>query len=98
MNSDQILGIGNWYQCGEAVRNAPNSAGVYVFRLARAIQRLKGDSDVVYIGTTGKGERTIQTRLKEHLDVHEGGPMFARVANEVGPMEVAWISLPDHLR
>ena len=59
------------------------------------MQRLMGASDLVYIGATGKGKRTLQDRLKDHLrlrrDMKDLGCRLDRVVQHVGPLEVAWI-------
>jgi excinuclease UvrABC nuclease subunit len=89
MTSNKIPGIAGWNRWGEdSIKTAPITPGVYVFRLGQAVQRLKGESDIVYIGTSGKGAGSIRTRLKQHLraDVSPG-PQLCRITNEVGPLE-----------
>ena len=103
MKSTEIQGITDWHQWSEAtVNSAPRTSGVYVFRLGQAVRRLTGESEIVYIGTTGKGASSVKNRLRQHLAVRENGittgNRLRRIANEVGALEVAWISFADHQR
>jgi hypothetical protein len=100
MRSTDILGIGTWRHWDEtAIRDAPKQPGVYVFRLDHDVQRVLGASDILYIGTTGKGKRTIKAKLTEHIRVRETiintGSQLQRIKSEVGTVEVAWVLLAD---
>lgn len=50
----------------QSLEKVPNEIGVYVFRKGRAqfFGRLKGDSDILYIGSTTKG---LRNRLRQYL-------------------------------
>jgi hypothetical protein len=102
MNSSDLSGFSVWYQWPrDVISNAPSTPGVYVFKLAggESLCRLKGKSDIVYIGRTKKGKvRTgsVQRRLKQHLRTREDkidiGYRIERVLKEIGRLEVAWRS------
>jgi hypothetical protein len=80
------------------VGGAPRTPGVYVFRTAggQAFPRLRGKSDIVYIGVAGKGKSTIRQRLKKHLTVRrdrqDAAHRLNRVVKEVRSLEVGWVS------
>jgi hypothetical protein len=64
------------------------------------LPRIKGQSDIVYIGSTKRGKRGIRQRLQQHLRVREGGVdtgyRLDRVVKEVGALEIAWLTCPTH--
>jgi len=95
MNSHELRNLGQWKTwTRNTVREAPLSPGIYVFRLAEAktIQRLKGASDILYIGCSTR----LRDRLKEHLKVMDVERNTAyrlqRVEQEIGRLEVSWES------
>lgn len=97
MNSTELIDYSTWIDWfRKAVRRVPQKPGVYIFRLIRGatLARLKGNSDIIYIGSTKKGKRTLRDRLKDHLsprgDKRDTGYRLKRVTNEVGSLEVAW--------
>ncbi len=67
INICQRLGapVGGWQDLQQVDQIGPESRGVYVIRIAGAkrLGRLKGDSDLVYIGSGNIGKR-----LKAHAD------------------------------
>lgn len=100
MDSTELGEFLEWKQWPEACGGAPNRPGVYVFRMVQRIQRLKGMSDIVYIGSTTRGRRTLYDRLKDHLVVREPERNTAyyleRVRREVGALEISWKSFQTH--
>lgn len=77
-----------WLPWSKAASAAPRRPGVYVFRLTnRSFGRLRGSSDVLYIGATTKSKGGLQQRLNDPRD------WLSRVLSEVGPVEVGWIEL-----
>jgi len=103
MNSGGLEGFSAWADWASGtVDQAPRKPGAYAFRLARAerIKRLKGESDIVYIGATRKGRRTLRDRLRQHLrprrDMKDPGVRLLRVVTEVGPLEIAWREFKNH--
>ncbi len=93
MDSTDLIDLANWTKWSARIlRDAPRKPGVYVFRLAEGHprQRLKAESDIIYIGCATK----IQDRLKSHLNVGtvERNTAFylQRVQHEVGPLQVSW--------
>lgn len=100
MNTSELPDFSSWVPWSEAaVRLAPATPGVYAFGLAEAHQlpRLKGGSDIVYIGSAKRGRTgagSVKRRLKQHLRPREGkidiGYRIDRVLKEVGPLQVAW--------
>lgn len=77
---------------------APTGPGVYIFRLAggKTIQRLKGESGIVYIGCASN----IGSRLKNHLRAMNVERNVAynlrRAQEEVGHLEVSYMPYPTH--
>src|SRR5260370_32446501 len=101
MDSTELADLVEWKRWDPgAFQGAPRKPGIYVFRLNQAINRLKGKSDIVYIGSTVKGRRTIQDRLKDHLGVRKVERNTAyyleRVQREVNTLEVSWKALETH--
>jgi hypothetical protein len=62
----------------------------------QAVRRLKGESDIVYIGTS---LGSLRKRLAQHLIAREDqtglGIRIARVLQEVGPLEIGWVACSD---
>ena len=92
MRSVDLKGFGEWHEWPRvAIRNAPLKCGIYAFRIAggKCFQRLKGESDLAYIGATPKN--TIHNRLIHHksscLDKQY---LLARIQSHLGVLEVAW--------
>jgi hypothetical protein len=89
MTSKDLSEYSDWQEWNsEAVRKAPNLPGVYVFRLGEGFGRLKGSSDLVYIGCTTSADGTIQRRLSDHLRVGR-----FRDVQKVGKLGVCWKKL-----
>lgn len=63
-----------------ALSQLPAAPGVYVFRLHRSFGRINGESDILYIGKSGK---SIRSRLKCH-------PFNRTSMRILGLIEVAW--------
>ncbi len=95
MKSTDLPGFSTWLKWGpEVIRKAPGFPGVYAFRLAeKAFGRLRGESDLVYIGCTNSPDGTINRRLSDHLpsraDVLDVADRL-RDAQKVGELEIAW--------
>ena len=92
-------GMSEWVKwSGRTVGRAPRTPGVYVLRLANmAVPRLKGESDIVYVGSTSRGRGTIRQRLRRHgCATQPGRSMLNRVRSEVGEIDLAWKSLATH--
>ena len=103
MSSAELEGFSVWAEWNSGtVKHAPMKPGVYVFRLSRTeqLRRLKGESDILYIGATKKGSRTLRDRLRDHLrlrdDKKDLGCRLERVIKEVAPLEVAWKQFENH--
>lgn len=97
MNSTELSEFGSWQGwCKSAVSKVPARPGVYALRLASPplIGRLRGESDVIYIGHAGKGKGGLRGRLKQHLsprsDVVDLGWRLPGVTETRGPLEFAW--------
>jgi hypothetical protein len=95
MNSSELNNLREWKAWNQSVVwEAPLAPGIYVFRLAerKAIQRLKGESDVLYVGCSAK----LRNRFKEHLKVMNVERNVAyrlqRVEQQIGRLEVSWES------
>jgi hypothetical protein len=78
--------------------------GVYIFRMAggKLAPRLKGKSDIVYIGAVVANYGSLRKRLAQHLPRRQDPTGIAarilRVEHEVGPLEIAWVTCPDNHR
>ena len=96
MDSASIVGFSDWYLWpGPALDKASQSPGVYVFRVKGSpCGRLLGHSDLIYIGTTTK--QGLSGRLREHANQKDGRHWLKRIPNEVGKLEVAWLTLGTH--
>ena len=95
MDSSELNNLGQWKTWnGNIVREAPLAPGIYVFRLAegKTIQRLKGASDILYIGCSTR----LRNRFKRHLKAMDVERNIAyrlqRVEQQVGRLEVSWES------
>ena len=90
MNSSDIFlePFGDWEEFSSRY-NAPTCSGVYAIRIsgARPVGRLKGASDLIYIG-----EGNLQARLKAHLisrsDFYDTGWIFHLIVKAGLPLEV----------
>ena len=61
------MGFSVWYPLNKpSLEKVPNEIGIYVFRKvgAKVFGRLKGDSDILYIGSTEKG---LRNRIRQYL-------------------------------
>ena len=83
----------------DVILNLPKKQGVYVVRANKRIPRLKGDSDILYIGR-GVIQRRIQALLRSYLPLnfrdyiskHSAREAFERVINELGlEVEVSYV-------
>src|SRR5713226_9455197 len=93
MNSTELTNLGDWREWGRSMAlEAPLTSGIYVFRQAerKTIPRMRGASDIIYIGRSAK----IRNRFRDHLRVMEVERNVAyrlrRVQREVGRLEVSW--------
>lgn len=96
MDSASIVGFSDWYSWpGSALEKASQSPGVYVFRIkGSSCGRLLGHSDLIYVGTTTK--QGLNGRLRDHANQKDGRHWLIRIPNEVGKLEVAWLTLGTH--
>ena len=98
MDSRQVSqickGISEWRPFDkENLKSAPGQHGIYIFRMAQAKRfgRLKGTSDILYIGST-KGSRGLRGRLQQYFSP---GPTQwtnkrIRAMTKKYNMEIAW--------
>jgi hypothetical protein len=87
-------GISKWHPFNkETVKDAPVQHGIYIFRIAQSKRfgRLKGESDILYIGST-KCNRGLRGRLEQYFT-----PAHSQLTNirihamaKKYDMEVAW--------
>jgi hypothetical protein len=103
VNSTELTNFAGWRRWSRsAVLEVPPKSGIYAFRLAegKTIHRLKGESDIIYIGCSAK----IRNRLKDHLKVmiveRNVAYRLQRVEQEIGRLEVSWESYdsPDRAK
>lgn len=103
MNSSD-LDFANWIAwSAKAVDDPSILPGIYAFRIKNAtLPRLKGRSDILCIGGTRPGRKSIgsiERRLRQHLVVRDDkldiGYRLSRVLAEIGPVEVAGKELKD---
>lgn len=99
MRSSDLEGW-EWHLWPEpALSTAPAKLGVYVFRLTggKCFARLKGESDIVYVGTNESGDRTIRDRLGDHFNsCADEGFWITRTESEVAKLDVAWKTFETH--
>src|SRR5260370_8802621 len=92
VKSSDLEGFGCWEKWPAAIDRALDSPGVYVFRLsaAKCFPRIKGESDIVYIGTTEDGQGTVRKRLIAHRNACADERFWlVRIQAEIGQLEVA---------
>jgi len=98
MDSKQVSqiykGISEWHPFNkETVKSVPGQHGIYIFRMAQSKRfgRLKGESDILYIGST-KGGRGLRGRLQQYL--HPGPTQWTnKRIHEMAKkydMEIGW--------
>jgi hypothetical protein len=73
---------------GKDFKGAPTSAGVYLFQLGegKSIHRLKGESDIIYVGSTASGTGGLNKRLRSH----NASRLLSLIRSEIGQVEVSW--------
>lgn len=62
--SGEEISFKEWYPFNEALEHAPTEKGVYCMRFKANICRVKGESDIAYIGSTN---RTLKYRFMGYL-------------------------------
>ena len=89
-----LKGISDWRPFTEyTIRQAPTQPGVYVIRMTggQRFGRLRGESDILYIGST-EAKRGLRQRLRQYL--HPGPTQWTnKRVNQLAKkyeMEVAW--------
>lgn len=93
MNSCNLSGFSIWTVWSRTtVEGVPATHGVYVLRMAgqMAFGRLKGTSDIVYIGSSQNMRRRLSSHLSARDDARDIGCRLGRVLRDVGPLELAW--------
>lgn len=74
----------------ELISRLPKEKGVYIIRVGKPIPRIKGESDIIYIGQ-GVIQHRIQALLRSYLPLplrdymnkHTARELFERVASEL---------------
>lgn len=96
MNSAQLgqKGFSLWYPFNEqSIKNAPKRWGAYVIRTTggKSFGRLRGKSDILYIGST-KNKRGLNQRLTQFLNPGPTQWTSQRINKFIKkyPVEVAW--------
>ena len=88
MKSTDIEELSAWEPWARgALARAPETPGVYIFRLSTSFGRMQGSSDIVYVGLAKKN---LRKRLELHRRTAIG--LFAKVYGEGGTLQVAWKS------
>lgn len=93
MNSDLLRSFSTWVNWPLSEGEVRAGPAVYVFRMADSVHvcRLKGESDIIYIGCS---QKSLRQRLRDHLrcssQVRNVGYRLKRVQHEIGPLQVAW--------
>jgi hypothetical protein len=64
--------------------------GVYALRLGSSVARLKGLSDLIYIGSAKNIQERLGCHLRPREDIMDVGWRLKRVLAGVGPLQVAW--------
>ncbi len=79
---------------GSLFKQAPKLPGVYIFHVDRekGIHRLKGESDIIYVGSTARGRGGLRKRLRSH----GGSRLLTLIEAEVGEIMVSWKDAPTH--
>jgi len=93
----KTYGFSNWFRIEanhqrnkELILRLPKEKGVYVIRVGKPIPRIKGESDIIYIGQ-GVIRRRIQALLRSYLpppfwdymNKHTARELFERVTTEL---------------
>src|SRR5574337_705244 len=93
MNSSELTNLRQWTKWSHSTMwDAPAVSGIYVFRLpeGKTIHRLKGESDILYIGCSTK----LRNRFRDHskaIGVERNiGYRLQRVERHLGALEVSW--------
>ena len=85
----------------ELILGLPKEKGVYVIRVGRPVPRIKGESDIIYIGQ-GVIQRRIQALLRSYLPLpfrdymnkHTARELFERVTSELNLQpEISYVLL-----
>jgi predicted GIY-YIG superfamily endonuclease len=88
VKSTDIEELSDWESWPHPARaKAPETPGVYIFRLSNCFGRMQGTSDIVYIGLAKKN---IKRRLADHR--HTAIGLFANSYRDLGDLQVAWKS------
>ncbi|MGA7080553.1 MAG: hypothetical protein WBQ43_01420 [Terriglobales bacterium] len=105
MNSADIPGILNvptpkWMRLERSTVDRPfDHLGVYVIRIAsgKPVGRLKGQSDVIYIGS-GQIETRVKAHSRPRFNFKDKGSLLAWIAADVsiGELEVAFFPCQKH--
>jgi len=93
--SKTYKGLSEWQPFNEeSVKSALKQYGTYILRMAqgKCFGRLKGESDILYIGSTEEGKRGLRGRLQQYL---RPGPtqLTNKRIDEMAKkydMEIAW--------
>ncbi len=99
MDSDTLCkyGFKNWYRLRDISSGEitpPSESGVYVLRLNRSFGRLKGESDILYIGSTSD----IYQRIVENYLEGRGGKTTQRIRYYIFDreylelIEISWVT------
>jgi hypothetical protein len=79
---------------GSLFEQAPKLPGVYIFQVdqGKSIHRLKGESDIIYVGSTARGRGGLRQRLRSH----SGSRLLKLIKAEIGGITVSWKDVPTH--
>jgi hypothetical protein len=65
----------------------------------QVVGRFRGESDIVYVGTTVAAEGTLRYRLVQHLVARNDrtgvSARIGRVLQDIGALEIGWVTCPD---
>jgi hypothetical protein len=79
---------------GQFFNQAPKSPGIYMFHVdqGKSIHRLKGASDIIYVGSTARGRGGLRQRLR----CHSRSRILKLINTEVGEIMVSWKDAPTN--
>ena len=102
MTSDSlhVLGIRNWITFSrvaksDLLKKVPRTFGVYVIRKSTAVERVRGASDIVYVGSACN-QRGLKGRLSQYFNPGPSQTTNKRIIEIIGESEeyqIGWCEL-----
>lgn len=94
MMAKTVVQYGKWSErkfSSKVIREIPNKNGIYIIRATKAFCRVRGQSDIIYIGINKKQRKDgLQGRIRQHINQKSSAGKYLDELSEKFYLKIAY--------